>query len=200
MNAIPSTSTTNPQIQDEVFMTTDQFKYKLRQLIKAFKQNKLLIILIKEFILFLLIIISIIYYKKSLKVPDVEEKYAEMDPDFFMQLFYNCFKSAAFATIGISLIQFKICKKYLLLFFFVSYLTFFIAYRGISLEAHGTYNMIVFIIFMIIGQIFVLIIFLFKLLYKKNKYVVIGIIATIIICSVIIYKLKVEDKIKCITI
>ena len=197
MNMIPSTSTTNPQIQDEVFMTTDQFKYKLRQLIKAFKQNKLLIILLKEFILFLLIIISIIYYKKSLKVPEVEEKDAEMNPDFFMQLFYNCFKAAAFATIGMSLIQFKICKKYLLFFFLVSYLTFFITYRGISLEAHGTYNMIVFIFFMIFGQIFILIIFLFKWIFKWKKWVAIGIITTIIISLAIVYKLKVEDKIKC---
>ena len=197
MSVIPSTSTTNPQIEDEVFMTRSKFKYKLRKLIKAFKQKKLLIILIKEFILFLLIIVSIIYYKKSLRVPKVEEKDAEMNPDFFMQLFYNCFKAAAFATIGISLIQFKICKKYLLFFFFVSYITFFITYRGISLEAHGTYNMIVFIFFMLIGQIVVLIIFLLKWMYKKNKLVVIGIIAAIIISSVVIYKLKVEDKIKC---
>ena len=197
MSVIPSTSTTNPQIEDEVFMTRSKFKYKLRKLIKAFKQKKLLIILIKEFILFLLIIVSIIYYKKSLRVPKVEEKDAEMNPDFFMQLFYNCFKAAAFATIGISLIQFKICKKYLLFFFFVSYITFFITYRGISLEAHGTYNMIVFIFFMFLGQIVVLIIFLLKWMYKKNKLVVIGIIAAIIISSVVIYKLKVEDKIKC---
>ena len=197
VNVIPSTSRTNNEIEDEVFMTNSKFRYKLRKIIRVLKQNKLLIVLLKEFILFLLIIISIIYYKKSLKIPEVEEKDMEMAPEFFMQLFYDCFKAAAFATIALSLIQFKICKKYLLFFFLASYLTFFIVYRGISLESHGTYNMIVFIFFMIFGQIFILIIFLFKWIFKWKKWVAIGIITTIIISSVIVYKLKVEDKIKC---
>ena len=196
-NVIPSTSVSKAEIEDEVFLTSSKFKYKLRKIIRILKQNKLLIILLKEFILFLLIMISIIYYKKSLKVPDIEKNDVEMDPDFFMQLFYDCFKSAAFATIGLSLIEFKICRIYLLFFFLVSYLTFFIVYRGISLEAHGTYNMIVFIFFMILGQIFVFIIFLFKIIYQRKKWVAIGIISTIIISSLIIYKIKVEDKIKC---
>ena len=60
VNVIPSTSRTNNEIEDEVFMTNSKFRYKLRKIIRVLKQNKLLIVLLKEFILFLLIIISII--------------------------------------------------------------------------------------------------------------------------------------------
>ena len=161
------------------------------------KQKEKIIEIIKEIILFLIIFISAIEYKKSLRVPEQEEKDFDMDPVFFMGLIYDCFLSSFFITIALFLIEFKICKIYQLVLIIIIYLLYFITNRGENLDGHGTYNTIVFLIGIAIGQIVILIIFLFTLCYKKKKSIPFIIIAIIAISSYIIYKVKVENKVKC---
>ena len=162
------------------------------------KRNKeIKMILLKEFILFIIIILSIIKYKKSLKTIVQEEKDVDIDPSFFMGLFYDCIKSAFLTIIALFLIEFKICKVYQLSIIIIVYFLFFILNRGQNIDGHGTLNAIVFIVSVFIGQIFIFLLFFLKYLYKKNRLIVISLLIAIFVSSIIVYKEKIEDKIKC---
>ena len=174
------------------FVNDEKYMKERRQ-----KMKEIIIMIIKEVLLFLIIMLSVYKYKLSLKVPEQEEKDFDMDPAFFMGLLYDCFLSAFFASIALFLIEFKICKVYQLFLIIVIYLTFFITNRGENLNGHGTYNTIVFLIGIVLGQIVTLIIYLFTLCYKKNKIIPFAIILIILISSMIIYKTAIEDKVKC---
>ena len=161
------------------------------------RKQEIKFMLFKEFILFIIIILSIIKYKKSLKIIVQDEKDVDMDPSFFMSLFYDCIKSSLYVILALFLIESKICLKYQLLIIFIVYILFFILNRGENLDGHGTLNAIVFIVSVFLGQIFILIIFFFKMVYYKNKFIVISFFITFFISSIIVYKMKIEDKIKC---
>ena len=161
------------------------------------RNKKIKILLLKEFILFIIIILSIIKYKKSLKIIVQEEKDVDIDPSFFMELFYDCMKSAFYIIIALFLMEFKICKAYQLSIIVVVYLLFFITNRGQNIDGHGTLNAIVFIVSVFLGQIFILILFFLRYIYNKNRIIVISLLITIIVSTIIIYKEKIEDKIKC---
>ena len=161
------------------------------------RKQEIKFMLFKEFILFIIIILSIIKYKKSLKIIVQDEKDVDIDPSFFMSLFYDCIKSSLYVILALFLIESKICKKYQLLIIFIVYILFFILNRGENLDGHGTLNAIVFIVSVFLGQIFILIIFFFKMVYYKNKFIVISFFITFFISSIIVYKMKIEDEIKC---
>ena len=161
------------------------------------KKYKIIIMLVKELILFILILLSIIKYKKSLKTVEQPEKDLDIEPSFFMGLIYDCFFSALYTTIALSFIQFKICKKYQLVIIIIRYLLFFIMNTGQNLDGHGTYNTIFFLICIVLGQIVLFIIFCLKLFYKKRKTLAISFFLFLIVFSIIIYTTKIEDKIKC---
>ena len=161
------------------------------------KRKEFIIMIVKELILFAIIVLSIIKYIQSLKTTEQEEKDFDMDPAFFMQLIYDCFSSAIYVNIALFLIEFKICKIYQLFIIIITYLTFFITNRGENLDGHGTYNTIVFIIGIFLGHIVILIIFCFKLIYQRKKYIAISLALTIIITFFIIYTIKIKDKVKC---
>ena len=165
--------------------------------IKKKKKKKLINLCLKEFILFIIIIISFIKYKKSLQTSKLDEKDFDMDATFFMTIIYDCLKSACYATLAIFFIEFKICKIYQLFPMMIVYLLFFIFNRGESLDGHGTYNTIFFLICIAIGQILIIIIYCFTFLYRKVKSITIFLILIFIISSLTIYKLKVQYKIKC---
>ena len=156
-----------------------------------------MIMIFKELVLFLLIIISVIKYIQSLETTELEEKDFEPAPSFFMGLIYSCFFSAFYTTIALALIEFKVCKIYQLYLIIVIYLTFFITNRGENLDGHGTYNTIFFLLCIALGQIVVLLIYLIKLAYKKNRTVVITIFLIILVSSIVIYTTSIEDKVKC---
>ena len=168
----------------------------IKEIKKKYKK-KLLITLVKELILFIIIFLSIIKYKKSLRIEKQNVKDFDMAPEFIMGLLYECFASAFYVTLALFLIEFKICKVYQLFIIIYRYLLFFIMYRGVSLDAHGSYNTIFFLVCLFLGQIVILIIFLFKIIYQKRKSIAISIILFIIVASIIIYTTKVEDKVKC---
>ena len=128
-----------------------------------------IIMLLKELILFLIIIISFIKYKLSLKITKQDEKDFDMDPSFFMDLIYNCFFSACYTTLALFLIEFKICKIYQLFIIIIRYLIFFITNTGQNLDGHGTYNTIMFLLCIALGQIVILIIFGITVIYKKKN-------------------------------
>ena len=79
------------------------------------RKQEIKFMLFKEFILFIIIILSIIKYKKSLKIIVQDEKDVDIDPSFFMSLFYDCIKSSLYVILALFLIESKICKKYQLL-------------------------------------------------------------------------------------
>ena len=167
--------------------TTENSKIKKEKLIK----------IIKELVLFIIILLSAIEYKRALKVPEQEEKDFDMDPDFFMDLIYKCLLSSVLTSIALFLIEFKICQIYQLILIIVIYLLFFITNTGENLDSHGTYNTILFLIGIAFGQIVILIIYLFTLCYKKKKIIPFIIILIIMISLLIIYKAKIEKKVKC---
>ena len=195
-----SNNSTNSSNSEESYISVPNihknFVHYLQE-IKRRNKKEILIIFIKELILLTLIILSIIKYKLSLKTPTVEEKDFDMDPSFFMYLIYQCFFSACYATMALFLIEFKICKIYQLFLMIIRYLIFFITNRGENIDAHGTYNTILFLLFIILGQIICLIIFGFKIMYQKKKTIAISIILIIIVSTVIIYTTTIEDKVKC---
>ena len=164
---------------------------------KIKKKLKLTIILLKELLLFLIILLSFIKYKNALKTPEQAEKDFDMDPSFFMDLIYNCFFSAVLTTLALFFIQFKICKKYQVFIIIIRYLLFFIMNTGQNLDAHGSYNTIVFLIFIVIGEFILLIMYGFKRIYQKRKAIAISLILSIVVFSIIIYTTKIEDKVKC---
>ena len=164
---------------------------------KTKKKLKIIIMLLKELFLFLIILLSFIKYKNSLKTPEQAEKDFDMDPSFFMGLLYNCFFSAFLTTLALFFIEFKICKKYQLFIIIIRYLLFFIMNTGQNLDSHGSYNTLVFLILIVIGQFVLLILFGFKLIYQKRKAIAISIILFIVVFSIIIYTTKIEDKVKC---
>ena len=85
--------------------------------IKKKKRKKLKIVLFKEFILFIIIITSIVKYEKSLKITTQDEKDFDMDASFVMSIIYDCLKSASYTILALFLIEFKICKIYQLFFY-----------------------------------------------------------------------------------
>ena len=184
-----------PDINKNDIINDKRFKNIQQEKKKRAKEIKL--VLLKEFILFIIIVLSIIKYKKSLKIIVQEEKDADIDPSFFMQLFYDCLKSSFYIIIALFLIEFKICKVYQLFTIVVVYILFFITNRGQNIDGHGTLNCIVFISSVFIGQIFILILFFMNYLYKKNRIIVISLLVTLFISSLIVYIEKVKDKIKC---
>ena len=172
-------------------------RFKNIQLEHKKRNKELKNILLKEFILFIIILLSIIKYKKSLKIIIKDEKDVDIDPSFFMGLFYDCLKSSGYIILALFLIEFKICKIYQLFIIIIIYLIFFITNRGQNIDGHGTINAIVFISCIFIGQIFLLLLFFIKYLYNKNRKIVISLLITFFISSIIIYKEKIEDKLKC---
>lgn len=168
-----------------------------------FKENKqkyklnLLITLLKELILFIIICLSIIKYKRSLRIVKEGEQEFDMAPTFFMELIYDCFHSVSYVTLALFLIEFKICKIYQLFIIIIRYLLFFIMNTGQSLDGHGTYNTIFFFIFIFLGQTLILILLCFKIIYQKQKSIAIFIVLFLLVSSIIIYTTKIEDKIKC---
>ena len=64
-------------------------------------RRKLIITISKELLLFIIICISIIKYKQSLKVEEKSEKDFDAAPEFIMGLFYDCFYSAFFVTLAL---------------------------------------------------------------------------------------------------
>ena len=158
---------------------------------------QIIIAILKEIILFIIIMISIMKYKVSLKTTKQDEKEFDMDPAFFMDLIYNCFFSACYTSIALFLIEFKICKIYQLFIIIIRYLIFFITNTGQNLDGHGTYNTIMFLLCIALGQIIFLFIFGLKIIYQKKKSVVISLVLIIIVGSIIIYTASIEDKVKC---
>ena len=77
-----------PDINKNDIINDKRFKNIQNERKKRNKEIKK--ILLKEFILFIIIILSIIKYKKSLKTIVQEEKDVDIDPSFFMELFYDC--------------------------------------------------------------------------------------------------------------
>ena len=71
------------------------------------RKCEIIIMILKELILFLLIIISVIKYNQSLETSQIEEKDFEPAPSFFMGIIYRCFFSAFYTTIALALIEFK---------------------------------------------------------------------------------------------
>jgi hypothetical protein len=189
-NNISSNSPNSADIRD----INEQSMYRN---IKKKRRRELLFILIKELILFIIIVLSIIKYIQSLKTTEIEEKDFDPEPSFFMNLIYDCFFSAFFTTIALALIEFKICKIYQLFLILFIYSIFFITNTGENLDGHGTYNTIFFLLCIALGQIVILIIYCIKLAYNKNRIVVISVLLIIFISSIIIYITKIEDKIKC---
>ena len=183
--SVPNINKINPE---KLIPNTNKKKKKLKSYIIAIS---------KELFLLIIIIYSIYRYKKGLTVPEIEEKDFDMDPSFFMNLFYDCLGASFYVSIALFLIEFKICKIYLLFLIIVVYLYFFIRYRGETLEGHGTYNTLVFLIGLFLGQIVIFILFGLKFLYKKKKSIPIIIGTCIFIFSFLIYKIKVEYKVKC---
>ena len=110
------------------------------------RKSEMIITILKELILFVIIMISIIKYIQSLKTSDQDEKDFDMDPAFFMKLIYDCVLSAFWVTIALFLIEFKICKIYQLSIIIIVYLFFFIFFRGENLDGHGSYNTILFLL------------------------------------------------------
>ena len=184
-----------PDINKSDIINDKRFKNIQREHKKRNKELKN--ILLKEFILFIIILLSIIKYKKSLKIIIKDEKDVDIDPSFFMGLFYDCIKSSGYIILALFLIEFKICKIYQLFIIIIIYLIFFITNRGQNIDGHGTINAIVFISCIFIGQIFLLLLFFIKYLYNKNRKIVISLLITFFISSIIIYKEKIEDKLKC---
>ena len=184
-----------PDVNKSELSNDKRFKNIQKEQRKRNKEIKIL--LLKEFILFIIIILSIIKYKKSLKIIVQEERDVDMDPSFFMKLFYDCIKSSLYIIFALFLIEFKICKIYQLFIIIIVYILFFITNRGQNLDGHGTLNAIVFIGSIIIGQIFILILLFLRYIYNKNRIIVITLLFTILISGIIIYKEKIEDKIKC---
>ena len=188
-------STNGSVIMNDFMYFSNSKLRKIKMFIK--KRKELILIIIKELILFILIILSIYKYIKSLKTTEQEEKDFDMDPSFFMQLIYYCFASAFYTNVALFLIEFKICKIYQLAIIVVAYTFFFIAYRGENLDGHGTYNTIFFLICIFLGHIVIFIIFCFKLIYQRKKIVAISIITILLILFLIIYLTSIEDKVKC---
>ena len=77
-----------PDINKSDIINDKRFKNIQREHKKRNKELKN--ILLKEFILFIIILLSIIKYKKSLKIIIKDEKDVDIDPSFFMGLFYDC--------------------------------------------------------------------------------------------------------------
>ena len=184
-----------PDINKNDIINDKRFKNIQNERKKRNKEIKK--ILLKEFILFIIIILSIIKYKKSLKTIVQEEKDVDIDPSFFMELFYDCIKSSFYIILALFLIEFKICKVYQLSIIIIVYLLFFIFNRGQNIDGHGTMNALVFIATVFLGQIFIFILFFLRYIYNKNRVIVISLLFTFFISSIIIYKKKVEDQIKC---
>ena len=184
-----------PDINKNDIINDKRFKNIQNERKKRNKEIKK--ILLKEFILFIIIILSIIKYKKSLKTIVQEEKDVDIDPSFFMELFYDCIKSSFYIILALFLIEFKICKVYQLSIIIIVYLLFFIFNRGQNIDGHGTMNALVFIATVFLGQIFIFILFFLRYIYNKNRIIVISLLFTFFISSIIIYKKKVEDQIKC---
>ena len=172
-------------------------RFKNIQKAQKERNRQIKIVLLKEFILFIIIILSIIKYKKSLKIIVQDEKDVDIDPSFFMEIFYDCLKSSCYIILALFLIEFKICKVYQLSIITIVYILFFITNRGQNIDGHGTLNSIVFIVTVFLGQIFILFLFFLRYLYNKNRIIVISLLLTVFISSIIIYKEKIEDKIKC---
>ena len=176
---------------------SNEQKFKYIQKEQRKRNRKIKIALLKEFILFIIIIISIIKYQKSLKTIVQNEKDVDIEPSFFMQLFYDCLKSSFYVIIALFLIEFKICKFYQLFIILVVYLLYFIFNRGQNIDGHGTINALVFISSVFIGQIIILILLLLRKLYDKNRTIVMSLLTIIFIASIIIYKEKVKNKLRC---
>ena len=185
----------NSDINNNEISNDKKFKYMQKEMRKRKKEMK--IVLLKEFILFLIIIISIIKYQKSLKTIVQNEKDVDIEPEFFMQLFYDCIKSSLCIILALLLIEFRICKFYQLFVVIIVYLLYFITNRGQNIDGHGTINAIVFISTVFIGQIFILILLFIRTLYNKNRAIAISLLSIIFISSIIIYKEKVKNKLRC---
>ena len=177
-----------PDINKNDIINDKRFKNIQNERKKRNKEIKK--ILLKEFILFIIIILSIIKYKKSLKTIVQEEKDVDIDPSFFMELFYDCIKSSFYIILALFLIEFKICKVYQLSIIIIVYLLFFIFNRGQNIDGHGTMNALVFIATVFLGQIFIFILFFLRYIYNKNRVIVISLLFTFFISSIIIYKKK----------
>ena len=161
------------------------------------RKSEIIITILKELILFVIIMISIIKYIQSLKTSDQDEKDFDMDPAFFMKLIYDCVLSAFWVTIALFLIEFKICKIYQLSIIIIVYLFFFIFFRGENLDGHGSYNTILFLLCLAFGQIIILIIFCFKLIFQRKRIIAILSIVIIILGFTIIYITNIKDKVRC---
>ena len=161
------------------------------------RKSEMIITILKELILFVIIMISIIKYIQSLKTSDQDEKDFDMDPAFFMKLIYDCVLSAFWVTIALFLIEFKICKIYQLSIIIIVYLFFFIFFRGENLDGHGSYNTILFLLCLAFGQIIFLIIFCFKLIFQRKRIIAILSIVIIILGFTIIYITNIKDKVRC---
>jgi len=161
------------------------------------RKSEMIITILKELILFVIIMISIIKYIQSLKTSDQDEKDFDMDPAFFMKLIYDCVLSAFWVTIALFLIEFKICKIYQLSIIIIVYLFFFIFFRGENLDGHGSYNTILFLLCLAFGQIIILIIFCFKLIFQRKRIIAILSIVIIILGFTIIYITNIKDKVRC---
>ena len=161
------------------------------------RKSEMIITILKELILFVIIMISIIKYIQSLKTSDQDEKDFDMDPAFFMKLIYDCVLSAFWVTIALFLIEFKICKIYQLSIIIIVYLFFFIFFRGENLDGHGSYNTILFLLCLAFGQIIILMIFCFKLIFQRKRIIAILSIVIIILGFTIIYITNIKDKVRC---
>ena len=150
-----------------------------------------------EIIAFIYILLGRYLYIKSLKGCNKSEYDCLFKIQYIIDDINDCVHSSLYFIFVLFLIQMKFCSKYYLILIFVVFIEFILKDHGSSFLNHGILNLLGFFMILLIGEIFILIILLFYILFKYKKKILLFSNLSIFISFTLICIYKNKDSFFC---
>ena len=190
--------------EKKILNTDDKKKWHIIKIKKDQKKVSKQIIIIKPYINIISNILTILLlikgrslYIKSLKGCSTNEFLCINNLQLIKDGVKNCLNSTFYFIVTLFLIQMQICSFYIFIIVILIYIELVIKDHGDNFYSHGKLNLFAFFSITIIGEILILIMLLYKYLFKKKKYFISFLITLFFFIIILIIILKNKDNYYC---
>ena len=188
-----------PENIEEIFENEEE-KYIIK-LSDNFKKKSIFNIIFKKyifnFIVILYLIIGRILYIRSLKGCNKSEFECLHNLKLIKDGINNCLNSTVYFIVVLFLLHMKMCSFFILIILIIIYIELIIRDHGDNFLNHGKLNLFALFSLTFIGEILILLIVLYKYLFKKKKFFLIFLISLFFLIESIIIVIKNKDDFYC---
>ena len=188
-----------PEKSEEIFEDEEE-KYTIKSS-DSLKKKSIFKIIFKKYIfnciVILYLIIGRILYIRSLKGCNKSEFECLHNLKLIKDGINNCLNSTVYFIVVLFLLHMKLCSFFILIILIIIYIELIIRDHGENFLNHGKLNLFALFSLTFIGEILILLIVLYKYLFKKKKFFLIFLISLFFLIESIIIVIKNKDDFYC---